>query len=70
MNNLKSFLHLVVNFALNGAIFTLVPSEYKVYAILGFNLLQVYLAYIDPTYALKKLGMSRQEYLAGLRKNG
>ena len=69
MDKLKSFLHLVINFAINGAIFTLVPSEYKVYVILGFNLIQVYLAYIDPTYTLQKLGMSKKEYLAGIKEN-
>ena len=70
MDKAKSFLHLVVNFIANGAIFTLVPPEYKVYAILGFNLIQVYLAFIDPSYTLRKLGISRQEYLSGVKKNG
>ena len=68
MDKAKSFLHLVINFVINGAIFTIVPAEYKVYVILGFNLLQVYLAYIDPTYTIQKLGMSRKEYLGAIKR--
>ena len=63
----KGFLHLIVNLAVNGTLFSIVPEEYKTYAILGFNFLQVILAFMDPTYTIQKLGMSKTEYLGKIQ---
>lgn len=61
--DLKQLLHFIVSLAANGAIWAVVPEDYKPYAILLFNLVQVGLAYIDPTYTIQKLGMSKGEFL-------
>ena len=60
---LKGTLHFIVNLAVNGPIFGVVPDAYKPWALLIFNLAQVILAFIDPTYTIAKLGLSKKEYL-------
>jgi len=59
----KATLHAIINFVGNGAIFTFIPDPIKIYAILVFNIVQALYAYFDPTYTLKKIGMSKGEYL-------
>lgn len=64
---LKGLLHAIINIAGNGAILTVVPEDYKPYALAIFNLVQVVLAFTDPTYTIQKLGMSKGEYLGKTR---
>ena len=61
--NLKGVLLVVINLAVNGTLWAIVPADYKIWAILLVNLAQVALAFIDPTYTIQKLGMSKSEYL-------
>ena len=68
-SKIKGALHLIVNLALNGTLWIIVPGEYKIYALVALNLVQVALAYLDPTYTLKQLGVSREEYLGTVAKN-
>lgn len=69
MNTVKltTILYAIVSLAGNGTIFLIVPPEYKIYLLFAFNLIQVVLALIDPTYTLKKLGMTKQEYLGRVK---
>ena len=60
---LKAFLLLIINLAVNGSLWLFVPVEYKGLAILAVNLIQVAIAYYDPTYTIAKLGISKQQYL-------
>lgn len=53
---IKGSLHGLVNIAGNGAIFSLVPSPYKEYVLLAFNLISLILAFIDPSYTFQKFG--------------
>lgn len=64
---IKGLLHLIVNLALNGTIFAVVPADYKTWAVLVVNLAQVVLAFLDPSYTIQKLGMSKQEYLGKIQ---
>ena len=66
---IKGVLLVIVNLALNGTLWAVVPADYKVYAILAVNLVQVGLAFLDPSYTLKQLGLSKQEYLGTIAKN-
>ena len=66
---IKGTLHLVVNLAVNGTIFSVIPEDFKPWAILVFNLAQVVLAFLDPTYTIQKLGMTRREYLGKVGRN-
>lgn len=60
---LKAVLLLIVNLAINGTLFAVLPAEWKVWAILAVNLIQVAIAFADPTYTIQKLGMTKSEYL-------
>lgn len=60
---IKGILQVVVNIAGNGGIIAFVPIEYKAIALLVFNIIQVIYAYLDPTYTITKLGMTKQEFL-------
>ncbi len=59
----KAILLLIVNLAVNGTLFAVLPAEWKVWAILAVNLIQVALAFFDPAYTIQKLGLSKSEYL-------
>lgn len=65
---LKMVLLLVVNLAVNGTLFAILPPEYKVYGILAVNLIQVVLAFVDPSYTIAKLGLSKSEYLGKINE--
>lgn len=54
--NLKATLSGIINIVVNSGIIAIVPPEYKVWALLGFNLVQVVYMFYDPTYAFQKLG--------------
>lgn len=60
---IKGILHLIINLAGNGTIWTMIPEEYKMYALFVFNLVQIIYAFLDPTYTLAQLGMKKEEYL-------
>lgn len=60
---IKGILYLAINLVMNGTIFVVVPPEYKPYVFLVANSIQVFLAFIDPTYVIQKLGISKSEYL-------
>lgn len=64
---IKAILYLIINLAVNGGILAAVPIEYKAISLLVFNCLQVVLAFIDPTYAIQKLGISKQQYLGKVK---
>ena len=66
---IKGALHLVINLAVNSGILAFVPLEYKALVLLVFNLAQIVYAYMDPTYVLKQLGVSKQEYLGKVAEN-
>ena len=65
---IKGVLLVIVNLALNGTLWAVVPVDYRVYAILGVNLVQVVLAFLDPAYTIQKLGMSKEQYLGAVKK--
>lgn len=46
----------VINVLGNVILLGIVPPQYKVWALLVFNVAQVVYAYYDPTYALVSLG--------------
>jgi hypothetical protein len=52
----KGLLYAVVNILGNVILLGVVPSQYELYALLVFNILQVIYAYVDPTYVFQKLG--------------
>lgn len=52
----KGLFHALVNIVGNILVLGIVPTEYKIYVLLAFNLIQVVLAYLDPTYALVAIG--------------
>lgn len=56
---IRSVLHFVVSIGGNLIVLDTVPAEYKMYALLAFNLAQVLYAFFDPTYAFQKLGKSK-----------
>jgi len=60
-SKIKGILNTIINIAGNGAIFMAIPSPYKVYAILGFNILQVIYAYLDPTYTVEMMEMGKMD---------
>lgn len=57
---IKSGLHFVVSIGANLIMLEVIPAQYKVYAILGFNLAQVLYAFYDPTYAFQKFGGTKK----------
>ena len=67
-SKLKAFLLLLINLIINGTIWLFAPIEYKAWVILAGNLIQVYLAFIDPAYTIQKLGISKREYLGRINK--
>ena len=66
---IKGILHFIVSIGGNAAIFGAVPEEFRVYVALGFNILQVVYAYLDPTYAINLIKMGKMDQL-GNRING
>ena len=54
--------------AVNGTLWTILPAEYKAYAIVVVNLIQVVIAFYDDSYVLQKLGMSKQEFLGRVKE--
>lgn len=65
--NVKAALHFAVNLAVNGSVLAFVPEDWKPLALLVFNLAQVVLAFLDPSYAIQKLGMTKGEYLGKVK---
>jgi len=67
-SKVKGVLHALVNIGGNLLVLGVVPVEYKLYALLAFNILQVVYAYLDPTYVFQKLGkklgrkLSKEDY--------
>jgi hypothetical protein len=59
---LKALFLLIVNLVVNGTLWAVIPGEYKVFVILAVNLIQVAIAFYDPTYVLQNLGLSKGEY--------
>lgn len=53
---IKSLLYALINIGGNLIVLGVVPAEFKVYALLAFNILQVVYAYYDPTYVFQQLG--------------
>ena len=64
--NLKSFFILIINLAVNGSLWLIVPIEYKIWAILALNLIQVFIAFRDPSYVLQQLGWNKERYLGAI----
>jgi hypothetical protein len=48
----KLLLHGIVNFVGNGAILLLLPDPYKAITVVVFNIIQLILAFMDPSYAV------------------
>lgn len=55
----KATLHTIINIVGNGAILFALPDNIKVYAIFGFNILQVVLAFLDKTYTVEMIKMGK-----------
>ena len=66
---LKALLFIVINMAVNGTLWTILPAEYKAYAIVAVNLIQVAIAFYDPSYTIQKLGWTKQTYLGAVARN-
>lgn len=66
--NFKATLSGIINVVVNSGILAVVPPDYKVWALLAFNLVQVIYMFFDPSYAFTKLGMTKQEYLGAIKK--
>ena len=61
--NLKGILHGIVSVVGNGAIFAFLPDEYRIWVLLAFNIVQVVLAFIDPSYAVNLIKMGKMDQL-------
>lgn len=55
----KVTLHFIVSIGANLLMLDVLPAEWKGWAILAFNVVQVLYAYFDPTYALVKMGHAK-----------
>jgi len=56
---LKGFLHLIVNLSGNAAIWSFIPENYKLWVWMGFNIIAVVYAYLDPTYTFEMIKMGK-----------
>lgn len=68
MVQFKAVLNGIINVVVNSGIIAIVPPDYKVWVLLAFNLVQVLYMYFDPTYAFRKLGMTKEQYLGAIKK--
>ena len=53
---IKGALFGIINVVGNLLLIDIIPIEYKVIVVLGFNLLQCVYMYFDPSYAFQQLG--------------
>jgi len=66
---LKAYLIKEINMTVNRKLWTILPAEYKAYAIVAVNLIQVAIAFYDPSYTSQKLGWTKQTYLGAVARN-
>lgn len=57
----KAVIHGVLSVVANAGILAAVPDTYKVWVLLAWNLIQVLVAFFDPTYAYQNLGAKQNK---------
>lgn len=67
-SKIVSALHLIGGLIAQGAVIAIFPSEYVPYFQALAAVVQVLIAFFDPTNAIEKLGMTKESYLGKISK--